>query len=191
MKLNRTAIQSQFLTSSYQEILPFYRRYVSTQKTNKKTSKGLDEAHIKTLPTNRKKETKWRVQTKKQLMSDIRKQFENDSKKEISDSLKMDVKQLINSKKALFTMINKKVSDFVKKQWNLEARDIKIYVDLIKTELGEPTNITKNENKNTNAEEELTEDQKLLVETLKSVKKWWMKNSSRQSCFISRCVRNT
>ncbi len=179
MKLNRTAIQSQFLGSEFQEILPFYRRYVSQRKTTR--TKGGQYKDIQNLPTNRRTATKWRIQAKKTLLTGIKKQLEIESTKEISDSLKMDVKQLIISKKALFTMINSKIQSFIdegskakpksKKKIYLEARDIKIYVDLIKTELGEPTNITKNENKNQNVDEELGEEQKLLVQQLKSLRK--------------------
>lgn len=165
MKLNRTALQQQFLTSAYQEVLPFYRRYISQKRTRKGQQKDIEN-----LPTNRRNATSTRVQAKKQLLADIKTQVENDSKKEISDGLKMDIKQLITSKKNLFSMINRKIANFLKKEWELDARDIKIYVDLIKVELGEPTTIARNENKNTEISDELSEEDKALVAQLKSIK---------------------
>jgi hypothetical protein len=73
--------------------------------------------------------------------------IEDELKAKMSEELHVDIQELIKQKKALFILINKKIVHLAKNSpENITARDINILLDMVKRELGEPTNLSKNHN---------------------------------------------
>lgn len=86
----------------------------------------------------------WRSEkeaSKKRIFDSVLKKKE----KEEAKSLEIDVNELKKAKKASIKLLMKKISNIIEEDENVNVKDIERIVKIIKTELWEPTNISKND----------------------------------------------
>lgn len=110
------------------------------------------------IPWNFAKATMgWRKEKEEFLEWVVKKQLER-QQAQLAKEFKMPTSTLLKMKKAWLELLAKRLTEYLPKKnekWEVEeewdpinVRDIKMIIDTIKTELGEPTTIWKNENLN-------------------------------------------
>ncbi|MEI6426186.1 MAG: hypothetical protein WCO66_02420 [Candidatus Absconditabacteria bacterium] len=144
MKYDWSELRNEFMQGDYLSIFDFYKQHQNRTKTAPK----------KDMNGQRKKMTKGRAEEKDQMKKQVdnritehKNSIEDELKAKMSEELHVDIQELIKQKKALFILINKKIVHLAKNSpENITARDINILLDMVKRELGEPTNLSKNHN---------------------------------------------
>lgn len=113
------------------------------------------------------KMTRWWTKEKQEWKEKIlQKALEENAKKQ-AKSLQVPLEELMKWKKAILQLLLVQVSKYVKlsQKWedfDIDTNDVDRILKIFKTELWEPTKITKNENTNFNNEELTEEDQQIL-----------------------------
>ena len=144
MKYDWSELRNEFMQGDYLSIFDFYKKHQKSTKTAPKN----------TINWQRKKMTKGRAEEKDHMKKQVdnritehKNSIEDELKAKMSEELHVDIQELIKQKKALFILINKKIVHLAKNSpENITARDINILLDMVKRELGEPTNLSKNHN---------------------------------------------
>jgi len=144
IKHDRQQIKIEFMKSQSTNVLEFFQQHFNRTWTAPKNA----------LNWQRKKMTKWWSEEKQAIKEQVdtwvkeeKTKLEDELKAKMSDELHVDIQELIKQKKALFILINKKIVHLAKNSpENITARDINILLDMVKRELGEPTNLSKNHN---------------------------------------------
>lgn len=132
------------MKSQFTSVLEFFQQHFNSTSTAPKNI----------LNWQRKKMTKWWSEEKQAIKEQVdnwvqeeKTKLEDELKAKMSEELHVDIQELIKQKKALFILINKKIVHLAKNSpENITARDINILLDMVKRELGEPTNLSKNHN---------------------------------------------
>lgn len=149
MRYDWSQLKIEFMKSDQLTVLDFFKRHLKgTQKAPK------NEENLRSIPGVRKRQTKWRAEEKQAIKEQVdnwvqeeKTKLEDELKAKMSEELHVDIQELIKQKKALFILINKKIVHLAKNSpENITARDINILLDMVKRELGEPTNLSKNHN---------------------------------------------
>lgn len=144
LKYDYNALKLEFFQSDFDEVQAFFEHKWSNPKNWNilKNTKGW---------AKEKKEWKWKI---------IEKALEEQLKKEAKD-LSLPIWFLMKAKKNAIIKIAKQITE----DKLMSMKDLVRWLWTIKTELWEPTKITKNENHNTNTEE-LSEEDELLLEKI-------------------------
>lgn len=148
MRYDWSQLKIEFMKSDQLTVLDFFKQYLKSTWTVPKNQK------IEKVNGQRKVKTKWRAEEKQAIKEQVdtwvkeeKTKLEDELKAKMSEELHVDIQELIKQKKALFILINKKIVHLAKNSpENITARDINILLDMVKRELGEPTNLSKNHN---------------------------------------------
>lgn len=89
--------------------------------------------------------TRWRAKEKQAYKEKILAKVLERKAKEEAKNLEIPVWKLKEAKKAVVGLLMKKISDVINEKSNLSIKDQERILKMIKTELGEPTTISKND----------------------------------------------
>lgn len=148
MRYDWSQLKIEFMKSDCLTVIDFFKQHPNGTQTAPKNK------NLRSIPWQRKVKTKWRAEEKQAIKEQVdtwvqeeKTRLEDELKAKMSEELHVDIQELIKQKKALFILINKKIVHLAKNSpENITARDINILLDMVKRELGEPTNLSKNHN---------------------------------------------
>lgn len=117
---------------------------------------------------NINKQTKWRQNEKRERYEKASNEAIKKAQKELKKKYEITMEDLLWIKSNSFDLIKKRIKQ-LQEQDNISVKDLETIVKLAKTELWEPTNITKSENTDTiKVDEELTEEEEEFIMNFKS-----------------------
>lgn len=157
-KYDRTAIKLEFLQSDFDDVQNFMKtKYEQDPANNKQVMKM----------------TKWRAKEKQAYKQKILEKALQKNITKRADSLEIPVEALKESKiKALW-----KIMEMLEAK-DLSMKDMALWLEKIKTELGEPAHIGANYNLNANKVEWLTDEESQALDTLF---KWKSQNKQKSN----------
>ena len=146
-KYDYSALKLEFFQSDYDEVSAFLTNKWLTSKINRTDTAGRSKD---------KKERKEKI---------VEKALER-KQNELAKKLEIPMERLLESKKASIQLVRKKLQAIVeksKKDWDvIDLKDIKTIREMSKTELWEPTTVSKNDNTNTNKDSISFEDKEMI-----------------------------
>ena len=162
-KYDYSALKLEFFQSDYDEVQAFFEH---------KWSKGTN--------WNILKNTKGRSKEKKERKDKIIEKALERKQNELAKKLEIPMEQLLESKKVTIQLTRKKLKYY----WdmkdseikNIDLSDLEKIYKITKTELWEPTSVSKNENTNKNTNELSQEDRELIDNYFKNKnndRNWW------------------
>lgn len=148
MRYDWSQLKIEFMKSGCLTVMDFFKQHPNGTQT------APQNRNLRSIPWQRKVKTKGRAEEKQAIKEQVdnwvqeeKTKLEDELKAKMSEELHVDIQELIKQKKALFILINKKIVHLAKNSpENITARDINILLDMVKRELGEPTNLSKNHN---------------------------------------------
>lgn len=126
-KYDWSALKLEFFNSEYDEVKEFFK-----QKYN-------------VYNRNTQQNTRWRTKEKQAYKEKILAKVLEKKAKEEAKNLEIPVWKLKEAKKAVVGLLMKKISDVINEKSNLSIKDQERILKMIKTELWEPTTISKND----------------------------------------------
>lgn len=131
VKYDRQALKLEFFQSDFNEVRPFIAQRLHQDTTiNKQLAQ----------------KTKGRAKEKKEYNDKILQKALEKKAKEEAESLEIPVDQLMRAKKAVLGLFMQKLNTAIKnKDENINVKEYEKILKVIKTELGEPTTISKND----------------------------------------------
>lgn len=131
---NWVALKKSFFEHEWSSVSLRYREEFGKKKGSKKPNRYFSQ------------KAKWRAEEKKKRQEE---QLEN-AKKKLDQNFTISTEKLKKSKDMILTIVHNRLNKHVtkEKENKLSTRDLETLIKIIKTELWEPTTVTKNENQN-------------------------------------------
>lgn len=146
-KYDYSALKLEFFQSDYDEVSAFLTNKWLTSKINRT-------------------DTAWWSKDKKERKEKIVEKALQRKQDELAKKLQIPMERLLESKKASIQLVRKKLQAIVersKKDWDIiDLKDVKTIREMSKTELWEPTTVSKNDNINTNKDSISFEDKEMI-----------------------------
>lgn len=146
-KYDYSALKLEFFQSDYDEVSAFLTNKWLTSKINRT-------------------DTAWWSKDKKERKEKIVEKALQRKQDELAKKLEIPMERLLESKKASIQLVRKKLQAIVersKKDWDIiDLKDVKTIREMSKTELWEPTTVSKNDNINTNKDSISFEDKEMI-----------------------------
>ena len=146
-KYDYSALKLEFFESDYDEVSAFLTNKWLTSKINRT-------------------DTAWWSKDKKERKEKIVEKALQRKQDELAKKLQIPMERLLESKKASIQLVRKKLQAIVErstKDWDIiDLKDVKTIREMSKTELWEPTTVSKNDNTNTNKDSISFEDKEMI-----------------------------
>lgn len=146
-KYDYSALKLEFFQSDYDEVSAFLTNKWLTSKINRT-------------------DTAWWSKDKKERKEKIVEKALQRKQDELAKKLEIPMERLLESKKASIQLVRKKLQAIVersKEDWDIiDLKDVKTIREMSKTELWEPTTVSKNDNINTNKDSISFEDKEMI-----------------------------
>ncbi len=146
-KYDYSALKLEFFESDYDEVSAFLTNKWLTSKINRT-------------------DTAWRSKDKKERKEKIVEKALERRQNELAKKLEIPMERLLEAKKTSIQLVRKKLQAIIKKtqeDWDLvDLKELETIWKMSKTELWEPTTVSKNENMNNNRDSISFEDKEMI-----------------------------
>lgn len=154
-KHNWASLKQEYMQSDHRDVLDFIRSKLSDEEVQ-------NDKHIRN--GNIRRQTKgWKAEKEKMWEDSA-----IAAKEKMVEKATDEASELMKTKEVLIQLLKSKI---VKERSELSMKDLKLMLDIIKTELGEPTKISQNTNQNTNLNTEATifndEESETIIKIIK------------------------